>query len=255
MEWLRTNGVCFRVVGMVKRALIECTEKGAFPKQWEDCALLSEAKQIYSKICAHCADTSSAAPLRQPSLHRSAAPGLAVNLGYFSPACSAGGLGLRRDAFAESRSSPWISAAGSRCNQGNCVRAGAVLGAALCELRWTPHCNKSNLTAGTGWNATTTPDPLPPIRVEPCIRGHYITQLFPFGSSDTPELGEVDCQEAGSFPPPFFLPPLPVSRSLPCWLSPLLSLQFILVIATGQCERIAKVRALIQRGKKQLFFL
>lgn len=30
MEWLRTNGLCFPGAGMVKRALIECTEKGLF---------------------------------------------------------------------------------------------------------------------------------------------------------------------------------------------------------------------------------
>lgn len=179
MEWLRTNGVCFPVAGMVKRALIECTEKGLSLKQWEDCALffvcvcVSEAERMYSKIYAHCADRSFTAPLRQPSLHpgarsRSVLSISAISVQHGAPVGSA----LRRDAFAESRRSPWIReivCVPVLCRMLHCA-----------GLRWTPHCNKCSLTAGTGWNATTTPDPLPPIRGELCIRGHYVTQLFIF---------------------------------------------------------------------------
>ena len=126
--------------------------KGAFPKQWEDCALLSEVEQIYNKICAHFADTSAAAPVRQPCLHRSAPPGLAVSLGYLRAACSAAGLGLQPDACAESRRGPWSSARSPRSHRGNCAPV----------LHWMLHCNKSKLTAGTGWNAPMLQTPPSP---------------------------------------------------------------------------------------------
>lgn len=67
------------------------------------------------------------------------------------------------------------------------ARISIVFGSELYELWWTLPCNKFNLTAGTGCNATTTQTPFPPIRDEPCIKGHYITPLF------SPSLTHWDC--------------------------------------------------------------
>lgn len=126
--------MCFPVAGMVKRALIECTEKGAFPKQWEDCALLSEARQIYSKICAHYAQKAASQYLCvRPPCTRALLPVRAVNLGYFQSGVErrAGGLGpaagcLRR----KPEQSPRIRGnwCACRCCAGCCKCAG---------LRWT----------------------------------------------------------------------------------------------------------------------
>lgn len=56
MDWLRTNGVCIPVhgSGMVKGALIECTERGLFAKQWEDCVPVpSEEEHKYVWWISH----------------------------------------------------------------------------------------------------------------------------------------------------------------------------------------------------------
>lgn len=266
MEWLRTNGVCFPDAGMVKRALIECTEKRGFPSTMGGlCTFVKGRADVQSDMRTWRTDSSSPAPLRQPPPPPPSAPERCSRsvLSIWAISSPPVGLALRQDAFAESRSRARESRGGDWCVR---VRAGAVLGCCKCAgLRWTPHCNKSKVTAGTGWNATTTPDPPPhhhphpppPIRVEPCIRGHYITRLFLFWLLSHAGIARSGLSGRKHFPPIFLVSPVGVSVPPPphpptsCWLSPFLSLQFIWVIGAGHRECIGKSRA----DEKKVIFI
>lgn len=156
MEWLRTNGVCFPVAGMVKRALIECIEKGLSLNNGRIVHFCQRPSR-YTVRFAHIVEM-------RALQHLCVSPPCtdwlpvwlsisAISVQHAAPvglACS--GMPAQRARVARESVLPALAVIREIV---------CVLDAALCELRWTPHCNKSNVTAGTGWNATTTPDPPP----------------------------------------------------------------------------------------------
>lgn len=79
---------------MVKRALIECTEKGLSLNN-EGIVHFCQRPSRYTVRLAHIAQARALQHVCVSPPHRSAAPRPAVHLGCLSPACSAGGLGLR----------------------------------------------------------------------------------------------------------------------------------------------------------------
>lgn len=72
--------------------------KGAFPKQWEDCALCQRTSRCTVRFAWIWA-LDAPPPTHQPSRYWNTSPGLAVNLGYFSPTCSPVGSAPWWDAF------------------------------------------------------------------------------------------------------------------------------------------------------------
>lgn len=179
---------------------------------------LSPQRKSGHEFCVQHTDPYSTALLHQPTSSLPAPSSLAVNLSFFTQTqaasffffyqwawLAAGCLQREKCAWVseKDRTSPWISAAGSHTNQENvcvcaCLCASIVPGTALYELWWTLPCNKFNLTAGTGCNATTTPAPLPHTSWT-LHQGSLYNCLHSFPClCDTLGLCEVECQGVGS---------------------------------------------------------
>lgn len=207
MESLRTNGVCFPGAGMGKRALIECTGKGIFLNNGRIVHFVRGRAVIQYFAVTGALQPPPPPPVSPPCTQAALLPVRlsipAIPVQHVAPVGSARMPGQQAGAARGSVPPALPVITGSVCARVRCWLL-------HCALRPIPHCNKFNLTAGTGWNATTTPDPLPPSELN-----HYTTQLFRFGPSDTLGSCAVDCQEAARFPPIFLVSPVAVSASPP----------------------------------------
>lgn len=125
--------------------------KGAFPKQWEDCALGQRASGCTVSFLPRAAQRRSSSASALPAPERLSPVWLSI--------WAVSVRGRWAWPAAGCRSSPPPHEPVRRAL--TVIREMVCVDAALCERRRTPHCNKFNLTAGTGWIATTTPDPPP----------------------------------------------------------------------------------------------
>lgn len=136
-------------------------KKGAFPQQWEDCALLSEARQIYSKICAHCAQIAASQHLcvSPPPAPERCFRSVLVNLGY----CQSG-VGLPRRWARPCGRMPSQKAGAEPANRGGGrtgVRAGAVLDAAVDPALQQIQSDSRNWVKCDHYSRPPLPLPLP----------------------------------------------------------------------------------------------
>lgn len=197
-------GVCYAAhgAGMVERALIECAEKGVLRDNGRIVSLVPSEEEQTWVLCTshspkHCCYSASSHPpasctktlllsVCQSQLFHS-------NTGSTCSGMPSWGKNVlewvRQTGPAHESALPALTLIRKMCV--------CELDPALYELWWTPPCNKFNVTAGTGCNATITLAPSP-IRAEPCVKGHYITLPFRPCSCGTLGLCELECQGVGS---------------------------------------------------------
>lgn len=222
--------------------------KGAFPKQWEDCALLSEAEQIYSKIAQiwaqqHlCVSPPCSEALLPVWLSISA-----ISVQHVAPVgLACGGMPSQKAGLARDSVLPALT-----------VISKIVCVPVLC---WMLHCAvdpalQQIQSDSRNWVKCDHYSRPPPSHNSWTVHQGSLYNSTLFWLLCHAGIARGGLSRGWKLFSPFFLFPLSVSRSLPCWLSPFLSLQFILVIGTGHCECIGKARVLIRMREKKKVYL